>query len=119
HEKVWSKVLSGVNISEWMPGDNWDIKTNKYTTPPIAYSVDQQLTMDQNLADGEYIIALSVLDPAGMLPSLRFAVNNYFQGGRPPMGYVGVNKDVTTYEISSKEFTDMKNDKTLKYKLNK
>lgn len=33
------------------------------------------------------------------------------------MGYVGVNKDITTYEISKNEFTDMKNDKTLKYKL--
>lgn len=119
HEKVWSKVLTGVNISEWMPGDNWNMKTNKYTTPPIANSVSQQITLDQNLPDGEYIIAVSVLDPAGMLPSLRFAVNNYFQGGRHPMGYVGVNKEITTYEISKNEFTDMKNDKTLRYKLNK
>jgi len=115
--KVWSKVLDGVNIADWMPGDNWNKATNRYTTPATENVIEKELTVDADVPEDEYIISIAVLDPAGMQPSLRFAVNNYFQGGRHPMGYVGFNKDITTYEIDSKQFADLKKDKTLKYKL--
>lgn len=115
--KVWGKVLEGVNITEWMPGDNWNKAINRYTTPAPENLVEKELVVDTDIPDDEYVISIAVLDPAGMLPSLRFAVNNYFQGGRHPMGYVGFNKDIAAYEIDSKQFVDMKKDKTLKYKL--
>ena len=56
-----------------------------------------------------------MLDPAGMLPSLRFAAMNYFTGGRHPMGYVGVGADCDEYGLTNVKFDDIQSDKTLKY----
>lgn len=116
-EKVWSKILNGVNISEWMPGDKWNIETSRYQTLAETYSISSDIKLDVQLPNGKYIISVAVLDPAGMLPSLRFAINNYFQGGRHPMGYVGVNTTIDKYEVSADEFMNLSADKTLKYKL--
>ena len=118
-EVVWSKVLDDVKISQWMPGDKWDKTKNKYTIEPENYAVNETLTVDNNLTSGKYIISIAVLDPAGMLPSLRFAARNYFNGGRHPMGYIGVDKSIDQYGISSKLFNDIAKDKTLRYVFNK
>ena len=75
--------------------------------------------MDTELQENEYIISIAVLDPAGMLPSLRFAIENYFTGGRHPMGYVGINKTLEQYEINSSDFKNMYEDHSLKYIVNK
>lgn len=115
-KKVWGKVLDGVNISEWMPGDNWDKATSKYLSAPPVYQIEKEITLDTDLPEQEYVIAVSVLDPAGMEPSLRFAIENYFIGGRHPMGYIGINKELENYEIPANEFRSMKDDRTLKYK---
>ena len=116
-EKVWSKTLTGVNISEWMPGDKWNTETGRYQTLAETYSVSSDVKLDIQLPAGKYFISVAVLDPAGMLPSLRFAINNYFQGGRHPMGYVGVDSTIDTYEVSADQFMNLSADKTLKYKL--
>ena len=114
--KVWSQTLEGVNISEWMPGDDWDKSTSKYRIEPPVYNIEKEITLDTDLPEQEYVIAVSVLDPAGMEPSLRFAVQNYFIGGRHPMGYIGIGKDLENYEIPETDFREMKDDRTLKYK---
>lgn len=116
-EKVWSTVLDDVNVSQWIPGDNYDEATNKYLSPAPVNKIQKTLTVDKDLAGGKYIVSVAVLDPAGMLPSLRFSVQNYFKGGRHPMGYVGVGQDISDYEISPSDFFDMRNDRSLKYKL--
>jgi hypothetical protein len=114
-EKVWSSVLNDVKTSQWMPGENWDNVNGKYLTEPTTYEIDRTLTLDTNLPSDEYIIAISVLDPAGMMPSLRFATLNYFTGGRHPMGYIGVGKEISNYQINSSEFNNIYTDSTLSY----
>lgn len=118
-EKVWSETLNGVKISEWYPGDKWDMSQNKYTIAPEKHTVNGNLKLENELPEGEYILAISVLDPAGMLPSLRFAIKNYFTGGYHPIGYIGLGQKVDNYVISENKFDDIQNDTTLKYKLNK
>ncbi len=118
HQKVWSKTLSSAKVSQWMPGDKWDSSKREYSEPATVAHIEESLTLDTNLDTGDYIISISVLDPAGMLPSLRFAIQNYFEGGRHPMGHIGVNTEPVYYEVKSSEFMDMRQDKTLKYKLN-
>ncbi len=115
NKKVWGKVLEGVNISEWMPGDKWDKALSRYTEAPEVYTISKDITLDVTLPEDEYVMSISVLDPAGMQPSLRFAVQNYFTGGRHPMGYVGINKELANYEIKSTEFKDLRDERTLKY----
>ena len=115
--KVWSTVLNNINISQWFPGENWDDTTEKYTVAPQTYEVQRTLTLDKNLAADEYIIAIAILDPAGMVPSIRFATKNYFTGGIHPMGYVGVGKDISKYGIASSAFNNMYTDLTLHYEV--
>ena len=81
--------------------------------------MEETITLDTDLEAGNYIISVAVLDPAGMLPSLRFAAVNYFEGGRHPMGYIGVNSTPENFEIANDEFFDIQSDKTLHYVYNK
>lgn len=116
-KKVWGKTLDNVKISQWMPGDNWDKRTNVYQTPAPEYLINESISLDTDLPEDEYIISIAVLDPAGMQPSLRLATMNYFTGGRHPMGYIGIGKELQAYEIPETEFKNMLTDKTLKYSL--
>lgn len=118
HQKVWGKTLSSAKISQWMPGDKWDNSKKEYTEPAAVTHLEESLTLDTGLDTGDYIISVAILDPAGMLPSVRFAIQNYFEGGRHPMGHIGVNAEPVYYEVKSSEFMDMRQDRTLKYKLN-
>jgi hypothetical protein len=107
---VWKQTLDETDIRHWLPGDgwtapewthiggwneyepdkNWMNGTPGWTTPPKTYTAsgDFELT----LPTGQYILALTILDPAGQLPSLRFATSQYFNGGRHPIGIVAVNQ---------------------------
>lgn len=116
HQKVWGKVLDQVNISEWMPGDNWSVKEGKYLTAPDIYNIRQSFTVDQPVAKGKYILALAVLDPAGMQPSLRFANKNYFEGGYHPIGYIGMDESIEDTTLDPASFCDIQSDRSLKYK---
>ena len=118
HEKVWGGVLDNTKISTWLPGDNWDSLKKEYSSSAEIYHVNEEILIDYDIEDGEYIIAMSILDPAGMLPSIRFANENYFQGGYHPMGYIGVNYKSKNTTIDESLFFDIQSDKTLRYTLN-
>lgn len=119
HEKIWSQTLDNISISKWMPGENWDISRKEYTTAPPIYEIQHELTIDKEIPDGEYVIALSILDPAGMLPSLRFANQNYWEGGYHPMGYIGINSKIQRPSIESTSFIDLQKEYNLHYLLQK
>ncbi len=70
-----------------------------------------------DIAKGEYIFALAILDPAGMLPSVRLATGNYFNGGRHPIGLTGVGGAPSQYELSPGIFDDPAADNSLHYSL--
>lgn len=116
-EVAWSKVLSTPKVSEWMPGDKW--QGGRYTEEAQLNTIKETLTVDTDIKAGKYAIAISVLDPAGMLPSLRFAIFNYYNGGRHPMGYVGVNQDIDEYKIPMSSFDDLQKDHSLHYVVEK
>jgi hypothetical protein len=118
HKKVWSKVLQTVKISQWMPGENWSVTENKYMEEPPVYTVNESLVIDSAIKPGKYIVAVSILDPAGMTPSLRFANTNYFEGGVHPVGYIGIGCRLKDFGISPSDFFDIQSDKSLKYTFN-
>jgi len=76
-----------------------------------------RFVMPEDLARGDYILALAILDPAGMLPSVRFAIENYFIGGRHPIGLVGVDQIPPAPELDPASFDDPAADRTLHYVL--
>jgi hypothetical protein len=115
-QPVWKQTCTNLDIRTWLPGDKWNENTENYAVPAESNSVSQlfQLT---NVPSGEYILALAILDPAGKKPSVRFAIKNYFNGGRHPIGKIGVNQDINSFTIT--QFDDIQSDKTISYsKLN-
>jgi len=108
---VWKATFPGVDIRKWLPGDGWtepewiaiaewpnkaprpgwSSAPQTWAAPPSPQTVSG--TFPVNAPTGRYVLALAVLDPAGMLPSLRFATANYLSGGRHPLGIVGVGTD--------------------------
>lgn len=117
HHKVWGTILDSVNISEWMPGDNWSMNEHRYQIAPKTYNINQTISLGKAIPKGKYILALAVLDPAGMKPSLRFANENYFEGGYHPIGYIGVDESIDNVKLNPNLFFDIQSDKSLRYNI--
>jgi hypothetical protein len=127
NEIVWSDTFDNVDIRDWLPGEgytawnnatngNWSNSVLNYTTPPKEYTVADSFTLPSGLdQDKDYIIQLAVLDPAGNVPSLRFAIQNYKKGGYAPMGYVGVGQEPATITIDPAYFDNPAKDISLRY----
>ncbi len=113
---VWRDVFKSVDVRTWMPGDQWDSTSQAYKNPALSYAGRGFFTLDDTVETGSYILAIAILDPAGQVPSLRFAVQNYQQGGRHPLGFVGVGLNPNRVTLDPAEFDDPGEDQTLRYK---
>jgi len=116
---VWRQTFKDLDVRKWLPGDGWNSKEKRYTVAPKAYAARGEFTVPGSLRPGVYVLALAILDPAGMLPSARFAVRNYLQGGRHPIGTVGVGRDAGSTKLDEKMFDDPAKDGTLHYTIDK
>jgi inosine-uridine nucleoside N-ribohydrolase len=116
HEIVWRDTFD-TDIRNWMPGEKWDSTSNKYIIPPQKIDIKGSFKIDDSVEDGTYVLALSILDPAGMLPSVRFANINYFNGGFTPLCYIGVNEKESESLIPDALFDDPQKDTMLHYVL--
>lgn len=97
---AWSGDF-GVDIRTWLPGQ---------TT-----AVSQAFTIPCSMSRGTYTLALSVNDPAGDLPSLRFANRNYYKGGWTPVGKVGIVEKAGDQNLGT--FDRLETDNSLRYSL--
>ncbi len=50
-----------------------------------------------------------------MLPLMRFAIRNYYSGGRHPIGRIGVGLSVSETELDHRKFDDPARDRSLHY----
>ncbi len=116
-EVVWKDTFKGVDIRSWLPGDRWRKETKRYDIEAATYDVGGSFAMPSDLPRGDYVLALAIPDPAGMVPSVRFAIENYFIGGRHPIGLVGVGKVPPSTELDPASFDDPSQDRTLHYEL--
>jgi hypothetical protein len=88
---VWSAPLEGVDLRRWFPGEDWDGAAGEYRRPAPENAAAGQATLPNDLKTGDYVLALAILDrQGGLVPSARFAVQNYFRGGWHPFGFIGV-----------------------------
>lgn len=95
---VWSCLWPDLDIRTWLPGESAVIE-HTFKVPPIS--------------EGEYIVALAILDPSGMVPSARFANKNYFNGGYTPLGVTAVGIRPRNFILSG--FDDIAGDRSLYY----
>ncbi len=113
-EVVYRHKFENVDIRKWMPGDDWDFDGNYYKQSPKTYHVDGRFVLPDDLAQKEYILTLEIDDPAGGNPSVRFAVDNYYKGGRTPIGLIGIGEAPGG---SLPPFDDIEEDDTLYYEV--
>ena len=108
---VWRGTFDEVDIRDWEGGEDWPdpewvpredhwsrfVAPNHWAqgplawdTPPPLHTVDHTFAID--VPAGTYVLALAILDPASQRPSLRFATDWYFNGGRHPVGHVSIGE---------------------------
>jgi len=100
-ELVYSKILTDIDITKWLPNE----------TNTIYCRIDTS----ENIPNGTYIVAVSIVDPAGNKPSIRFANTNYYKGGRTPLGVIGINQEPDFTDLGS--FDSLYNDNSLGYEV--
>lgn len=114
-EVKWKQMFNDVDIRNWMPGENWNDTERVYETPATIINNTDTFQIDTAIAKGKYILALSILDPAGMLPAVRFATTQYFNGGMHPVGYVGIDSLINQVDLDSTLFNNPILDNSLHY----
>ena len=113
HDVVWETCLDDVDIRTWLPGDNYDPAAGKYLDPAPVNKIKAAISVDASIPKGEYVVALSILDPAGMLPSVRFANLEAFEGGYTVLGLVGVGCNPST--LPDTNWFDLRDERSLHY----
>ena len=117
-QPVWSAPLAGVDIRKWLPGENWDSAAFAYRRPAVSHREEGHVTLPADLKPGQYIVALALLDrQGGMLPSARFAIENYFRGGWHPLGFIGVGETPNEAALKNVKFDSPAFDDSLHYKV--
>jgi uncharacterized lipoprotein YehR (DUF1307 family) len=99
NRKIEWKETVDIDIRQWLPDE-----TNTIVIKSI---------LPASLKADNYVIAVSILDPSGNLPSLRFANENYYNGGITPLGIIGIGRE-PKYD-SFKPFNSLNQDNSLKY----
>ena len=99
---VWTGLFD-VDIRQWLPGRQIPVVTGEFVLPA-------------DLEPGVYTVALTVLNPAGLVPSLRFANTEYFIGGYTILGRMGVGVDLAPEDaLVFGPFDSLKYDHSLFY----
>lgn len=115
---VWSAPLNGVDIRKWMPGERWESATNAYSRPAVSYHEAGSTRVPADIKPGEYIVALALLDrEGGLMPSARFAIENYFTGGWHPFGFIGIGEAPKDASLKNVSFDSPAFDRSLHYKV--
>lgn len=112
---AWKGLFQGTDVRNWLPGTNWNSTSRSYSQAPATNTVNGAFTIPTTVPNGTYTLALSVLDPSGWKPSVRFANTNYYTGGRTPLGKVGIGTDPSDQNLGT--FASLKSDNTLGYSL--
>jgi hypothetical protein len=114
-QPVWKNTFPGVSTSNWLPGDDWDEVAQRYSVAPLTHRVSGRFRLPAHIVKGEYYLAVALLDPAGNLPAARFAIPNYFNGGRHPLARIGVGVAARDAALKTQTFDDPNADRTLHY----
>ncbi|MGM0377791.1 MAG: DUF4832 domain-containing protein [Bacteroidota bacterium] len=136
YKSVWKVTFNNVDVRDWLPGEGWTdpdwtavsgwsefvpdtnwIASGKcsWKIPPKKNTIKGKFKVDA--PEGNYILALAILDPAGNLPGLRFATTNYLNGGRHPVGLVDLEKNQCSPLPTGFTYDDPRLDNSLHYEI--
>ncbi|WP_308636392.1 DUF4832 domain-containing protein [Paenibacillus silvisoli] len=111
---AWKGVFQD-DIRTWLPGTGWNKTTRAYNQAAAVNTVNAVFTIPRSVPNGTYTLTLTILDPSGWKPSVRFANTNYYTGGRTPIGKVGIGMAPSDQNLGP--FASLKSDTTLGYSL--
>jgi hypothetical protein len=129
---VWHGIFATADIRDWQPGRSiiapkWTHQTDsdlaralwpdeeikEWSEPPAVHQVTGDF--QPNVPAGRYVLALSILDPAGMVPAVGFATTQYWRGGRHPVGLIGFGTATGGKLSPGLSFDPQLSDQTLYY----
>lgn len=115
---VWSAPLNGVDIRQWLPGEDWDSDAFAYRKPALQNLATGTAPLPGSLKSGDYLLALAILDrQGGMMPSARFATGNYLRGGWHPFGFIGIGEAPPEVALTDFKFDSPAFDDSLRYEV--
>ena len=115
---VWSAPLEGVDIRQWLPGEDWNGAESAYRRPAAPSHNEGYAALPPDIQPGSYILALAILDrQGGLVPSARFAIENYFRGGWHPLGFIGIGEPPQEASLKNVTFDSPALDDSLFYKV--
>lgn len=115
---AWSAPLDGVDIRKWFPGEDWDTEAFVYRRPATKSEDEGNATLPHDIKPGQYIVAIAILDrQGGMMPSARFAIENYFRGGWHPLGFIGIGETPKEAALKDVVFDSPAFDDSICYKV--
>lgn len=107
---VWEKQFP-VDITKWLPGSGWNLRTGGYARPPRTYTHKATFGMStvDELEDGAtYTMCLSIIDPAPPArAAVRFANKNYWRGGLHPVGRIAWERPLVAADYDTPSFGDL------------
>ncbi len=115
---VYQSVISGTDIRTWKPGSNydWDPMSNTngsrvYLNPPTDNLISASISIPSNIAPGQYLAGITILEPSTNKPGIFFAVPNFFkQSQTQPLCRIGIGADATSHSLAGVPFDDLVND---------
>lgn len=90
---VYTALLPDCSVSDWMPGEEWQKDTQQYAIPAQLYTVTREMALPETVKEGTYLLALSIVDPAGMRNAAVFLNAGYTMGGYTILGEIGLGQE--------------------------
>jgi hypothetical protein len=117
-QPVHSAVLEGVDIRQWLPGEDWDSAAFAYRRAAVVHRSAGRAKLPADVKPGSYIIAVAILDrQGGLVPSARFAMANYVRGGWHPLGMISIGQAPGEAALRGVSFDSPAFDDSLSYKV--
>lgn len=100
---AWAATAENADLRDW--------------NPDTTVTFTERLNIPADLPKKDYVVTLCVLDPeGGRRPGLRFAINNYWQGGHHPLAVIGVGEEPQA-KLDSRTFFLDGIDSSLRYEV--
>lgn len=106
-EIAWKKILSGIDVTSWLPGENYDYNNRVYEIPVQEYAHNLSVTIPESVNSGQYLVGLSILEPYSETPGVFFAIENFLAASQTqPLMRIGIGEDMTGEHVINIPFDD-------------
>ncbi len=115
---VFQEEIPNVNIREWLPGSeyDWDPLSNPngtrvYLNPAKQNVINGSISIPAEIAVGEYLAGITILDPSTNKPGVFFAIENFFKESQSqPLCRIGIGTEPSKTDLSDVYFDDLNRD---------